>query len=351
MLLSIMSMAGMVSCNGEYDTDSLGAGFAPLNSQVRNYTHQVYVEYSTDHVRVWGPCTDQVRVETQDLHVRMECLADSLVIIAYGYPASKNRDLDCTLAIHSDHDYALYLSGLALANHSYPVIDFTGRATCYMVLPAKTRNEFTTHGHIASDAAAACIHAEGPIVLGGTGRLAVRQLATEAGGRAIHAIEAQSFLCQYNVEVSLESLLGDGIHVGHSLRSSAGKWNIKAARHGIYAGDTLALYAGTYSGTAAQGAFLHNDMGAALRMPVVTAASYWESDILDSLATTQLFDSVQSVWQGQFPHTVLMPDSTYQLTDTLGATVATVKVQDSIPEPFILLSNGKIQSDAILKIK
>lgn len=347
-LLSVLLTSLALSCS-EYDTNSIGSNFLPVNSQVRSFTHLVYVEYTSDGARVWGPYKDQVDVQIDDKTVRLQNTADSLVIIAYGYPSKYGSDMHESLTITSSRPYALYLSGLYLNSLHGPALSCLGQGNCYIVLPEKSQNELNAFQF--SDTSDGCIYAEGQLIFGGTGKLLVRNHAQLESSGVTHAISAAGLLCQYKVNVTLESLSGDGIHVRKSMRNSLGVWDITALRHGISAGDSIVLFDGTFTGSAAEGAFLLTDAGTALRMPKVTVASAWASDIMDSLATTALFDSVQAVWQEQFFDFVIEADSTYLLKDTLGAKVATLKFSQSVPSPYVLISDGKTKSDAELQIE
>lgn len=350
LLLSALTAGLLASCS-EYDTHSVGASFVPVNSQVRAFTHLVYVEYDPEGARVWGPCSDEVETTVTGMHVRLQCNADSLAIIAYGYPAAQAEGTNASLVVQSSSNYALYLSGLNIHCASGPAVSCLGKGSCYLVLPQKSDNELVTGTFPTADVGDGTIYSEGQIILGGAGRLTVRNLSLPAAGTVTHAISAAGLQCQYKVEVMLESLSGDGLHVRNSLRSSLASWDIRAHRHGISAGDSLILYSGTYTGSAAEGAYFCSDMGAAMRMPQLTVASAWASDVLDSLATTCLFDSVQPVWQEQFLHVSLMPDSTYQLVDTAGGTKATLQVYDSISAPYVLISDGQILPGTELQFK
>ena len=349
MLLSAIVAGHLASCS-EYDTDSVGGGFIPVNSQVRSFTHLVYVEYSTTDVRIWGPCKDEVTANVDGLHVSLQCDVDSLTIIAYGYPATADRDLNGSLQIHSDRSYALYLNGLALSSNGRPTISCLGRGLCYIVLPEKSKNKLLAIGKAPEGAADGCLYAESQILLGGTGDLEVSNQMAPAIGQYAHAISAAGLQCQYKVSVTAEAPYGDGIHVVHSMLSSLGTWQVTAGRNGISAGDSIVLYAGTYTGTAADGAFLRTDMGAAIRMPQVTVASGIASDIMDSLAMTAMFDSIQSVWQASFFNFVMEADTTYNLVDSAGTKVASIVSPHTIPSPYVLISDGKIMSDADLQI-
>lgn len=349
-LLSVLTIGHLASCS-QYDTFSEGVSFAPVNSQVRAFTHLVYVEYSSEGVRVWGPCSGEVQASIEGLHVTLQNDVDSIAIIAYGFPAGRDRDNSGSLTIQSDRSYALYLNNLNLSSSGRPVISCHGSGICYMVLPEKSKNELSSKNLNEVAPGDGCICAEGKIVLGGTGKLAVRNLSNPEPDHYTHAISAEGFQCQYKVDVTLESLAGDGIHVKNSMRCSMGSWTITAGRDGVYAGDSIVLYDGTYSGSAAEGSFLHTDLGAAFCTPTVTAASGDASDIMDISKMVLMFDTIQSVWQEQFFGQVLEADSAYQLVDTAGVVKASIKYSQTIQSPYVLISNATIASDAELTLK
>ena len=350
-LLSVAAATGLMSCS-QYDTDTVGSKFTPANSQVRAYTHLVYVEYSPTEARVWGPCRNEVDATVDGLHVRLNNHSDSLVVVAYGYAASHKPIPSGSLTIDSDHSYALYLSGLTLSCEEGPAINSLGTGTCFMVLPEKSKNMLKSLHMSNARSDDATITMQGTMVLGGTGRLSICNSTPAAESTVLtHGISAGSLHCQYDVKVDIESQPGDGIHVRHSMLSSMGTWQIRANRHGVSVGDSLVLYGGTYTGAAFDGAYLFAPQGAALRMPKVTATSGWGSDIMDSLAVVEMFDSVQAVWQDQFEHVTFKADSTYQLYDTAGVKVADVKSYYSIPDPFVLISDGKLFSDRELSLQ
>lgn len=348
-LLSALMIGHLASCS-EYDTISEGMNFEPANSQVRSFTHLVYVEFGVDDVRVWGPCQNEVKATFDGLHATLENDADSLVIIAYGFPAGKNRETSASLTIQSDRSYALYLNNLSMNSIGQPAIRCLGKGICYMVLPEKSKNELSSVKLNERTIGDGCIYAEGKIVLGGTGKLLVKNLTQPDPANVTHAISAEGFQCQYKVDVTLESLAGDGIHVTNSMRCSLGTWSIVAGQDGVYAGDSIVLYDGTYTGAAVDGAFLHTDLGAAFCTPKVTAASGSASDIMDSLQTTLMYDSIQPVWQEQMFGQVLEADSAYQLVDTAGAVAVSIKCSQTIQSPYILISNATTYSDAELTL-
>lgn len=349
--LSALVVMVLVSCS-KYDTDSMGSQFTPVNSQVRAYTHLVYVEYTPSEARVWGPCKEEVDATVDGLHVRLNNHSDSLVVVAYGYAANHNPIPSGSLTIDSEHSYALYLSGLTLSCEEGPVINSTGVGACYMVLPEKSKNSLKSLHMNNARPDDATITSQGIIVLGGTGTLSIcNSTPPKESAVCTHGIAAAGLQCQYGIKVDIESQPGDGIHLRHSMLSSLGTWQIRAWRHGIYAPDSLVLFGGTYTGSAFDGAYLFAPKGAALRMPKVTATSGWGSDIMDSLAVVEMFDSVQAVWQEQFEAITFKADTTYQLYDTAGVKVADVKTYYAIPDPFVLISDGKLFSDSELSLQ
>lgn len=315
-----------LSCS-EWNTDSLGSNFVPANSQVRNFTHQVFVEYSADGVNVWGPFEHEVTATIDGLNVSIDNASDSLALFAYGYTAPS----DATLRIHSSAPYALYLNGLSLHADDGPVLLCEGLAPCFMVLPTKSRNQL--YGSVQVD---------GPLYLSGRGTLAIRSRST--------ALSATSLQCQYGLTVEIDSQEGDGILLDGPMRSTLGTWTINAAGNGIVSPDSIVLLGGTYQGTAVDGAFLEAGHGALVRCPKLTAASGWNSNILDSALVAQRYDSVQSVWQASVDTLIIEADSTYQLYQNRSKTsFATFRPARTIAQPWFLISNGSILGSDTLR--
>lgn len=327
-------LLGCLSCS-EWDTDSLGAAFTPANSQVRSFTHLVYVEYSNDDVHVWGPHLEEVEVKVDGQHVILQNHSDSLALFAYGYPALADTltPMDGSLTIQSDADFALYLNGLALRSQSRPVLQAEGRGACHAVLCPKSNN--ILYGNTVFS---------GPLSLSGVGALSVHSQAT--------SITAASLRCQYGVTVTLSSAEGDGITLRGPMRSSAGSWTITAEENGICTPDSIVLIEGTYTGTARNGAFLEAPDGVICRRPKLIAASAWGCNILDSAAVALRYDSVQAVWHDQLDTLTLVADTTYQIyrNDSKTSTLK-FKPRRTVEQPWLLLSDGTIHTTDTIQVR
>lgn len=323
----------LASCS-EWDTDTLGQSFVPANSQVRTFTHLVYVEYSLDGVRVWGPAASEVTATFDGHHAHIVNTSDSLALFAYGYPDAKGKDeakdsnaipIDASLTIDSPVPYALYLGGLSLHSQSRPVIHSVGQQPCYMVLPNGSNNQFK--GQILVD---------GPLHLTGRGKLSIDSRGT--------CLQAQSLQCQYNVSVSLQSTEGDGIELtGGPMRSTLGTWTIHAAHHGVTSPDSIVLIAGTYQGSAATGAFFDARRGTLSRRPTLLAAAMLQSQLHDTAYVAQRFDSVQPFWQQQVDTLQLQAATAYKVfRNSEKREFTSFTAHSSLSRPWMLISNATL---------
>lgn len=332
-LLSVVLLLAFASCS-EWNTDSLGQSFVPANSQVHVFTHPVYVEYSADGVRVWGPYADEVECNIEGQHLSVtNTRTDSLALFVYGYTVTTDSlapQADSWLTINSQAPYALYLGGLSLSSSGNPVIQSVSDATCHVVLPAKSRN--TLYGPL-------CV--SGEMTLSGTGSLTISSRQS--------AIQAASLQCQYGVTVKLSSSEAYGIDLNRSsMRSTMGTWYIDAALDAIHCPDTLLLTGGTYQGTSRQGSFFSSC--AMLRRPTLLAAAHQQSLILDSAYVAMRYDSVQSVWQQQVDTLVLQADSLYQIYRQGSKSVAMkFTPNQSLTRPVVLISQSSILSTDTLQ--
>lgn len=324
-LAVVLGLLPMTACS-EWDTDSIGSSFYPANSQVRAFTHQVYVEYTAEKVSVWGPALNEVTASTQGHHVELHNTSDSLALIVYGYPASHDTlaTTDGSLTVHSAKPYALYLSGLSLRSQQEPALQSLEGGTCHVVLPKKGVN--TVYGGMAFS---------GELNFTGAGNLTVWSQQ--------HALQAASLRCQYGVSVTLHSQQGDGIHLQGPMQSSLGTWTIHAAQNGVSTPDSIVLIAGTYQGSAAEGAFFDAPDGVIYRKPRLMAVSSWSNSMLDSAYVSMRYDSVQQVWQQQIDTLALQADSTYEYRNLTGkSSSGRFSSRRDIPQPWILISDGNV---------
>ena len=333
-LLSVLLGLSLFASCSEWDTDSLGSDFVPANSQVRAFTHLVYVEYTPEGARVWGPSSHEVTATIDGLHVSIENASDSLALFAYGYPAAKDTLAltDASLSVQSPRAYALYLGGLALRSlGKRPVIESQGQAPCYLVMPQGSVNDLF-----------GCVRIDGPAYLTGKGSLTINNTAT--------CLTAATLQCQYDVKMTLNSEEGDGISLAGPMRSSLGTWTINAGRNGITTPDSIVLMAGTYQGWAVDGAFLDAAHGVLSRRATLMAASGWSNNIVDSAYVVQRYDSLQAIWQEQVE--TLLPDTTYLLYRN-GAyrEFAKFSTHRELQEPWFLLSNTTVFSTDTVHFK
>lgn len=332
LLIAPLFWVGLTSCS-EWNTDTLGHKFVPANSQVHVYTHPVYVEYSTEGVRVWGPYTNEVESKVDGLQVSItNTQSDSLAVFAYGFPALQDT-LGVTtslLQVNSSKPYALYLNGLSLRSNDQPVIESTGDATCHVVLTAKSRN--TLFGSLSF---------AGEVTLSGTGSLNVASVQS--------SIQAASLQCQYGVNVKLHSQESYGIDLTRSaMRSTLGTWYIDAALSAIHCPDTLVLLGGTYQGTSRRGPYFSATTIA--RRPLLLAAAAEQSHLMDTAFVALRYDSVQAVWQQHVDTLTLQADSLYQVfrNESKSSTLKFTPVQ-TLEHPYMLISHSAIMPDDTLQ--
>lgn len=334
--MSILFLLLATACS-EWNTDHFGQYFQPANSMVRNYTQLVYVEYSATEARVFGPAAHLVTATIDGLHVDVQNETDSLALFVYGYPVSKadSTTIDAELTIHSSRPYALYLNGLALSNTEGYAIRSQGSGDCLMVLPAKSKNQLWGSLSIESN-----------LIVTGTGALTIH--STD------HCIQAASLQCQYDVEVTLNSSEGDGIHLDRkSIKTLSGRWDITAARHGIYSADTIFLIGGTFRGSALRGSFLESPASALLCQSDFLAFSPFGCDVLDSSYVAQRFDSlsIQSIWQSNID-LQMEADSTYSVYRNSGPkALAKFKARHTLNGPSLLISNATVLSSDTIDIR
>lgn len=327
LLLFLMLLGSLTSCS-EWNTDTLGHKFVPANSLVHVFTHPVYVEYSTDGARVWGPYAGEVESEIDGLQVTItNTKSDSLAVFAYGYPALQDTlgTTTSSLTVKSNKDYALYLNGLSLRATDHPVIESQSNVTCHVVLTGKSRN--TLFGSL---------RIVGGMTLSGTGSLNVSSQQS--------AIQAASLQCQHGVNVKLLSQEAYGIDLSsNAMRSTQGTWYIDAALSAIHCPDTLQLVGGTYQGTARKGPYF--SAPTIVRRPLLLTAATELSHVLDSAFVAQRYDSVQAVWQQQVDTLTLQADSLYQVFCNGGksAVLKFTPVQ-TLQRPCVLISQSTIQS-------
>lgn len=334
----VLCLVSLVSCFfscSEWNTDSLGQSFVPANSQVRFFTHPVYIEYSADGVRVWGPCANEIDYQVEGLDVYVtNTKTDSLALFAYGFLASQDTlgITQASLRVNSQSSYALYLDGLCLRSSDQPVIESLNDVTCHIVLPSKTQN--VLYGSLS---------VAGELVLSGTGSLNISSTQS--------AIQAASLQCQYDVAVNLFSSEVHGIDLSRSaMRCTKGTWKIDAAQNAIHCPDTLLLTGGTYQGTSRQGAFFSS--ATILRRPTLVAAAPRPSLVMDSAFVALRYDSVQAAWQHQVDTLTLESDSLYKVFRQ-GSKSATLKFtpKQMLPSPYMLICHSAVLSDDTLQFE
>ena len=234
-----------VGCD-KYDTlHETGTSFAPYNSLVARFTHPVYIEYKGGQARVWGPYADEVVIESCDgARLSLSSEADSVALFVYGNAMGDSlAPLHGQLNVTMQRDFALYLNGLYLRSQQGPALSVHApKATCYMVLPAKSINQLadTLYSPYSDPLYNACIWIDGTLYLNGTGSISVRNVAPPMAPDAAdslpsHAIwTSGSVLCNYSIQATLISKHGYAIRTdGSDVLLAKGTWH-------LYAGcDTL----------------------------------------------------------------------------------------------------------------
>lgn len=329
---SFLFLLVLLAACSEWNTDSLGAHFVPANSQVRAFTHVVYVEYSAEDVRVWGPAVGEVEVQAESQRVIINnTQSDSLALFVYGY-VDPHDPTNSSLTVKSTYPYALYLNGLILRSQSDAAIASLGTEDCHIVLGDKSQNKLIGG-----------IQTAGRLILSGTGELSV-----ESDG---DCITASSLQCQYGVNVSLHSLQSNGITLSEGpMRSTLGSWCIDAHRHAIVCADTIHLLNGSYEGTALTGAYFSTPTLVCL--PDLLTASALPNCVIDA-DIAHRYDSVRPLWQQQVDTLHLQADTTYQVF-RFGAKAATREFtpHQALSAPHLLVSHKDIlPTDTLLFVQ
>lgn len=335
----LAAVVAWVACS-DLDSHSLGAAFRPANTQVRQFTQPVYVEYAPGRARVWGPAMHLVEPTIDGgTDVTLRLLSDSVAIFTYGHPeADTTRRQQATLTIdNGTHPYALYLNGIELTALHGAALTSLGTGNCNLVLTQKSKNTLTADEGDGADI-------RGALVLTGTGALEVT-----ARGHALHTVS--DLRCQYGVVISLHSLEADGIHIDRAaMRSTQGKWSIDAARHAICSeSDSIILAAGSYEGTAATGAFCQTPLFTAVRQATISMLSAQPTMLL---AGDENPDSLYVVHLAKIDTLTFMADSTYVVTrNTKRQQLTTLTPRQTIDRPWLTLSSPQTRDNDTLYIR
>lgn len=355
-LLSLLTMGFWTSCE-KYNSESVGSTFFPSNSMVRLYTHPVYVEFSQEEARVWGPYTNEVEVSVDGTHVTLHNSSDSLALFIYGYPATQDSTAttDCNIRIESDRNFALYINKLDICSQQQPVVQSVGQGTCYLVVPKGSKNR------LYSVAAPAVIEHHGSLVLTGEGELSLindapyRRPSPSDPANPVALDVKGGLYCQYELKLSLSCPGGDAVRVSDGpMRSSLGTWTFEAGQNAISnVSDSIVLIAGTYTGVAREGKFFENPIGAVIRQAKVEGLSGQASDLLDTLILHQHYDSVQVTLQQQFDSITVHADSVLNVAlKRNGSSAATFKPRFTMAAPWVVLSNSSlVPSDTLVVSK
>ncbi|GEM_PF-1727955 len=346
-LLPVLTMGFWTSCE-KYNSESVGSTFYPANSVVRLFTHPVYVEFSQDGARVWGPYTSEVDYSVDGTHVSLRNTSDSLALFVYGYPANNDEKetTDCSLTIESAHDYALYLNKLTMRSQQQPAIRSASKVTCYMVLPKNSKNE------LYSVAAPSVLEHQGKLVLTGDGELTLTNSAPASVNPV--ALEVRGGLhCQNELKLSLKCSDGDALRVSDGpMRSSLGTWTFEAGKNAISnTSDSIVLIAGKYSGVAYNGKFINNGIGAVIRQAIVQGLSGAEPDLLDIFELEQKYDSTLVSIVQHLDTIVVEADSTLSIARLHSSTsMATFTPHKQMKSPWIVLSDETLEESDTLVV-
>jgi hypothetical protein len=313
------------SCS-DWNTDTLGSSFTPANSVVRVYNNLVFVEYTAEKPRVWGPASDDISYTNEGNHLSIQSDAQNVAYFVYGYAASDTLNVsESSLSIQSKASYALYLEGVSLRSQDRPVFQSPGNDECHIVLSTNSVN------HLYG-----AVKVGGNMSLSGTGTLTIDCDST--------CITAGMLQCQYAVKVNINSAYGDGIYLSNGvMRSTNGTWNINAGHSGICSNDSILIFGGTYRGTALEGAFLDAKAPVVLQKPDMIVASAWGNNPLDSVAVAYRYDSVQSVWEEQVDTLTLMADTTYTIRrNSSTSSAGKFTPHQTLVGPYVLVTNGTV---------
>ena len=166
------------SCS-DWNTDTLGSSFTPANSVVRVYNNLVFVEYTAEKPRVWGPASDDISYTNEGNHLSIQSDAQNVAYFVYGYAASDTLNVsESSLSIQSKASYALYLEGVSLRSQDRPVFQSPGNDECHIVLSTNSVN------HLYG-----AVKVGGNMSLSGTGTLTIDCDSTciTAGREQVHA--------------------------------------------------------------------------------------------------------------------------------------------------------------------
>lgn len=350
-LLSLLTMGVWSSCE-KYNTESVGIKFYPANSVVRIFKHPVYVEFSANEARVWGPYAHEVDFSIDGTEVTIYNSTDSLALFVYGYPAAEDSvaETNCNIIINSSNSYALYLNKLVMRSQQKPAIKSEGIGNCYMVVPKSSKSEiYTVSAPSAFDFA-------GPIILTGEGELTVSNETSpfqRPSDVVPVALQAQGGLyCQYALKLKLLCPEGDAVRVSNGpMLSSLGTWTFEAGQHAISNhSDSIVLIAGTYSGIARNGKFFDNNIGAVIRQAKVEALSGQASDLIDTLTLHQLYDSAYVSLQQQIEYKA-EADSTFSVAKkNSSSSLAKFTPHYNMSSPWVLLSSESMQASDTLVV-
>lgn len=328
-VLCLFSLSTFWFACSEWDTDTIGTAFTPANSEVRAFTHPVYVEYLPSGVRCFGPYANEVQTSVDGLHVSLSTRADSLALFVYGYPAATDSLAlsDASLSIESAHPFALYLNGSSLRRQGAdPLLNLSSSAACHLVLPKSTQNTF--YGSIRSAA---------EIIVSGTGALSVYADST--------CLTAHSLLCQYAASLLFYSQRARGIALsGGFLKASSGTWRIDAYQEGILAQDSILLLSGSFRGSSATSAFLQAPKGIYVRKPTLVAVGKLPSAVLvDSATMAMAYDSVQVTRQSFFAEATLKADTACSVYRTTSSTaLSSFTSRFALVSPYLVLSTASL---------
>lgn len=328
-LFSLMWTVLLTACS-EWDTHTMGSKFVPANSEVRKFTHPLYIEYSADGAKVWGPAADEVTADVDGHCVSIHNLSDSLAIFAYGY-ADKYTD-NGNLSIQSSQPYALYLTDLSLRSQSSPVI--TSDHACHIVLSPNSKNQLFGQ-----------INIQGDLTLSGNkGELIIENDAT--------CISAASLSCQYSVVVTLKSKNGNGICLYDGAMRSTGTWNFQTAQPAIASPDSIVLREGNYQGTTTSGAFFSSSRGLLHQMTNILVAAQ-DCSLLADTAIMNHLESVMPLCQQQLVGVTLEADSSYNVLINSSTTALTkFTPSQTLKDPWVIYTNAFISaSDTLHFIK
>lgn len=325
----LLTMLAVSACD-KYNTDVVGEDFAPYNSIVTKFKQLVYVEYSKESVKVWGPHAKDIDYNVEGANLTITSNLDSLALFVYGHAIVDTvSSTHGSLYVNSPHPFALYLNGLSLSSESGPAIRCSGSEFCYFVLPSGVQNRIW-----------GSVEVDGHLILDGDG--AVRIYTTTDDG----LIAKQGLTCSYPVSINVTAEDADGVSAeSDEIKIADGKWHIAAGHNAFTNKDAAVVFnGGKIYGTARDGSFVNAPVLTANGVTCIGAAA--EASSVDQ-------DMRQFVWMGHFSNYSLYQDSTITIMRMASDTtkLGTFTPDFDIDNPWLVISTPTLAETDLISIE